>query len=112
MGELRARTQPSAGTVLGAIGALLGLAALVVSLSTSADASPNHPLVKRGDLAPGAVTAKALAKGAVHAKALAKGAVGAKALGQRRSPREGAGAGCGERCGAGTRLGVWGSARG
>lgn len=72
--------RPSTGTVLGAIGAVLGLAALIVSLSASADAVARHPLVKRGDIAPGAVTAKALAKGAVHPKALAKGAVHSKAL--------------------------------
>ena len=80
MGELKAARMPSAGTVLGAIGALLGLAALVVSLSSSADASPSGQLVRRGDIAPGAVTAKALAKGAVKAKAIAKNAVTAKAL--------------------------------
>jgi hypothetical protein len=36
--------------------------------------------VRKGDIAKGAVTAKALAPNAVHAKALAPGAVGAKAL--------------------------------
>jgi hypothetical protein len=36
--------------------------------------------VRKGDIAPGAVTAKTLAKGAVHTKALAKGAVTAKNL--------------------------------
>jgi hypothetical protein len=75
--ELR---HPSAGTILGSIGALLGLAALIVSLSSGADAKTRHVLVHRGDIAPGAVTAKSLARGAVHAKALAKNAVHTKAL--------------------------------
>lgn len=75
--ELR---HPSAGTILGSIGAVLGLAALIVSLSSGADAKPRHVLVQRGDIAPGAVTAKALARGAVHPKALAKRAVHTKAL--------------------------------
>lgn len=70
----------SVGSVLGAVGALLGLAALIVSLSSSADAVSRHELVRKGDIAPGAVTAKSLARGAVHARALAKGAVHAKAL--------------------------------
>ncbi len=75
--ELRS---PSAGTILGAIGAVLGLVALVVSLSSGADAFSRHTLVRKGDIAPGAVTTKSLAKGAVHARALAKGAVHTKAL--------------------------------
>jgi hypothetical protein len=75
--ELR---HPSVGTILGSIGALLGLAALIVSLSSGADAEARHVLVRRGDIAPGAVTAKSLARGAVHAKALAKSAVHTKAL--------------------------------
>lgn len=69
----------SAGTVLGSIGALLGLAALIVSLSSNADAL-SRSLVQRGDIAAGAVTAKSLARGAVHPQALAKGAVHTKAL--------------------------------
>jgi hypothetical protein len=60
----------------------MGCLALVVSLSSSADALPSHTLIHRGDIAPGAVTAKALAPGAVRAKALARGAVTAKALGR------------------------------
>lgn len=72
--------RPSPGTILGAIGALLGLAALIVSLSSSADATARHSLVRKGDIAPGAVTAKDLARGAVHARALAKNAVHTKAL--------------------------------
>jgi hypothetical protein len=80
MGELKMQGLPSAGTVLGAIGALLGLAALIVSLSANAAASPSRQLVRRGDIAPGAVTAKALALHSVHAKALAGSAVNSRAL--------------------------------
>lgn len=72
--------RPSAGTILGAIGAVLGFAALIVSLSGSADARPAKALIGRGDIAPGAVTAKALAPGAVHGKAIAPSAVTAKKL--------------------------------
>ena len=67
--------RPAPGTVLGTL-------ALVVALAGNADALTNHTVVRKGDIAKGAVTANALAKGAVHAKALAKGAVGAKALGK------------------------------
>lgn len=79
MGKSELR-HPSLGTVLGSIGAVLGFTALVVSLSASANALPSQTLVRKGDIAPGAVTAKSLAHGAVHAKALAKGAVNSKAL--------------------------------
>jgi hypothetical protein len=72
--------RPSLGTVLGAIGAVLGFVALIVSLSSSADARPGHVLVHRGDIAPGAVTAKTIAPGAVHSRALAKGAVNKRVL--------------------------------
>jgi hypothetical protein len=71
---------PSMGTVLGSIGAVAGLAALAVSLSGSADAGPRDALVRKGDIARGAVTAPTIAKGAVRAKALAKGSVHSKAL--------------------------------
>lgn len=80
MGESNRNGRPSAGTVLGATGALLGLIALVVSLSGAADARNGSYLVKRGDIAPGAVTAKTLARNAVRTKALAKGAVNSRAL--------------------------------
>ncbi|MGB7686741.1 MAG: hypothetical protein WBL45_13270 [Solirubrobacterales bacterium] len=76
-GELRQR---NLGTVLGAIGAVMGFAALVISLSGSAEALPGNTLVKKGDLAPGAVTAKAIAPGAVRPKAIARSAVTSKAL--------------------------------
>ncbi len=71
---------PSFGAVMGTIGAVLGLAAFIVSLTTNASALSSHPTVRKGDIAPGAVTAKALAQEAVHPKALAKGAVKSKAL--------------------------------
>lgn len=74
--------RPSLGTILGAIGAVMGCLAFVISLSSSADALPSHTLIHRNEIAPGAVTAKALATGAVRAKALARGAVTAKALGR------------------------------
>jgi hypothetical protein len=68
--------RPGAATVMSAIAMLAALAALAVSLSGIAGAAPSHPaLVKRGEIAPGAVTARNLAPGAVHAKALAASAV-------------------------------------
>jgi hypothetical protein len=61
---------------MGAIGMAAGIVALAVSLSGVAGAvSNNGRLVKKGDIAKGAVTAKALAPGAVHARALAGSAV-------------------------------------
>jgi hypothetical protein len=73
MSKLKLR-RPSPGTILGTI-------ALVVAVAGNANAfSSSRVIVRRGDIAKGAVTAKALASGAVHAKALAKGAVTAKAL--------------------------------
>jgi hypothetical protein len=62
-------------------GTILGLLALIVALAGNADAFSGRVIVRKGDIAKGAVTAKALASGAVHAKALAPGAVGPKALG-------------------------------
>jgi len=68
--------RPSAATVMSAVAMVAALAALAISLSGIAGASSNHgALVKRGDIAPGAVTAKNLAPGSVHAKALAASAV-------------------------------------
>jgi hypothetical protein len=73
MSKLKPR-RPSPGTILGTI-------ALVVAVAGNANAfSSSRVIVRRGDIAKGAVTAKALASGAVHPKALAKGAVTAKAL--------------------------------
>lgn len=59
------------------LGTALGLLALIVALAGTANAGPTHVIVRKGDIAKGAVTASALAKGAVTAKALRKGAVGA-----------------------------------
>jgi hypothetical protein len=67
--------RPSSGTVL-------GLLALIVAVAgnTGAFAGTTHVIVRKGDIAKGAVTANALAKGAVTAKTLRKGAVGPAAL--------------------------------
>jgi len=65
--------RPSPGTAL-------GLLALIVALAGTANAGSKHVIVRKGDIAKGAVTAKALAKGAVTAKALRGGAVGSAAL--------------------------------
>jgi hypothetical protein len=68
--------RPSTGTVLGTL-------ALIVAVAGNANAfSASHLIVRKGDIAKGAVTARALAKGAVRSPAIAKGAVGAKALGK------------------------------
>ncbi len=61
-------------------GAAMGFLALIVALAGNANAGSTHLIVRKGDIAKGAVTAKALAPGAVHAKALATGAVTAKAI--------------------------------
>ncbi len=66
--------RPSTATVLAAL-------ALVVAIGGNTDAfSSSRVIVRKGDIAKGAVTANALAKGAVHAKALANGAVTTKAI--------------------------------
>jgi hypothetical protein len=55
--------------------------ALVVAVVGQASAAPKTTvIVRKGQIAKGAVTAKTLAKGAVHPKALAGGAVTASAL--------------------------------
>ncbi|HEX3734385.1 MAG TPA: hypothetical protein VHU86_04450 [Solirubrobacterales bacterium] len=66
-------------------GTVFGLLALVVAIGGTAHAATSHPqartiVVRRGEIAKGAVGAKALARGAVHTKAIAKGAVHPKAL--------------------------------
>jgi hypothetical protein len=66
-------SRPSPGTALGFL-------ALLVALVGTANAGSTHVIVRKGDIAKGAVTAKALAPNAVHSKALASGAVTAKAL--------------------------------
>lgn len=65
--------RPSPGTVLGTL-------ALIVALAGNANAFSNRIVIHRGEIAPGAVTARTIAKGAVRARALAKGAVTSKAL--------------------------------
>ena len=80
MNQSKLNLRPTPGTVLGAIGAVLGLVALIVSLSSAADASPQGRLVRSSDIAPGAVTAKKLARGAVGSKAISAGAVTSKKL--------------------------------
>jgi hypothetical protein len=65
--------RPAPGTVLGTL-------ALIVALAGNASAFSSHTIVRKGDIAKGAVTAKTIAKGAVHAKALAKAAVNSKSL--------------------------------
>jgi hypothetical protein len=74
MGKMRPRL-PSPALVV-------ALIALSISLAGNAGAfsGQDHGLVRKGDIAPGAVTAKSLARGAVHAKALATGAVHSQAL--------------------------------
>lgn len=70
-------TRVSIGTVTGTLGLVFGLIALVVSLSSTADATAHHAKHKitAGQLAPGAVTAKAIRKGAVGRNAIAEGAI-------------------------------------
>jgi hypothetical protein len=67
---------------LPSFGTVLGFTALVVAVVGTASATPSRTIVRKGDIAKGAVTAKALASGAVHAKALAQGSVTAKAVGK------------------------------
>jgi hypothetical protein len=75
-------TRSSIGAVTGPVGLLLGLIAVVIALSSTADATGQHSggKITARQLAPGAVTAKAIAPGAVGKKALAKSAVTSKAL--------------------------------
>lgn len=79
MGKSELR-HPSLGTILGAIATVFSLAALIISLTSNADALSGRNVVRKGDIAPGAVTAKSLAREAIHPKALAKGSVVARAL--------------------------------
>jgi hypothetical protein len=75
MRELVSR-RPSPALVLAAI-------ALVVAVVGEAQAAPPAKtvvIVRKGQIAKGAVTANALAQGAVHPKALAAGAVGGAAI--------------------------------
>lgn len=75
MSKLRVR-RPSPGVVLGALALIVAVAGNTSAFS----ATTTRIIVRKGEIAKGAVTANTLAKGAVHPKALAKGAVTAKAL--------------------------------
>ncbi|HEX4306445.1 MAG TPA: hypothetical protein VHZ54_10430 [Solirubrobacterales bacterium] len=73
MGKLK-RGRPSAGVVLGTL-------ALIVAVAGNAGAfAGTKVIVRKGQIAKGAVTAKTLGAGAVHPKALAPGAVTAAAI--------------------------------
>jgi hypothetical protein len=66
--------RPSAGVVLGTL-------ALVVAVAGNSGAfAGTKVIVRKGEIAKGAVTAKTLASGAVHPKALAAGAVTAGSI--------------------------------
>ena len=62
------RWRPSTGTVL-------GLVAIVIAVVGTANAAPNKIVVRKGDIAPGAVTARSIAGGAVTAPKLRKASV-------------------------------------
>lgn len=73
MRKLKPR-RPSAGVVLGTL-------ALIVAVAGNSGAfAGTKVIVRKGEIAKGAVTAKALAKGSVHPAAISKGAVGVAAL--------------------------------
>lgn len=59
---------------------VLSLVTLFVAITSTAIALPGRNLVKRGDIANGAVTARALSRGAVKARAIAPRAVTAEKL--------------------------------
>jgi hypothetical protein len=62
-------------------GVLLGTLALIVAVAGNSGAfAGTKVIVRKGEIAEGAVTAKSLAKGAVHPAAISKGAVGVAAL--------------------------------
>jgi len=62
------RWRPNTGTVL-------GLIAIAIAVVGTANAAPGRVVVHKGDIAPGAVTAKSIRRGAVTAAKLQKGAV-------------------------------------
>jgi hypothetical protein len=73
MRKLRLR-RPSAGVVLGTL-------ALIIAVAGNSGAfAGTKVIVRRGEIAKGAVTAKALGAGVVHPKAMAGGAVTAAAI--------------------------------
>jgi hypothetical protein len=59
---------------------VLSMVTLLLAITSTAGALPGKDLVKKGDIAKGAVTARALAGGAVKAKAIAPRAVTSKKL--------------------------------
>jgi hypothetical protein len=66
--------RPSAGVILGTL-------ALIVAVAGNSGAfAGTKVIVRKGEIAKGAVGAKALAQGAVHPAAISKGAVGVAAL--------------------------------
>jgi hypothetical protein len=56
--------------------------AIVIAVVGTANAAPGKVVVRKGDIAPGAVTAKAIRRGAVTSAKLQKGAVTAAKLGK------------------------------
>lgn len=81
MSEYRLRRPTSIGAVTGPAALLVALIAVVISLTSGAEAAPRtHHKITARQLAPGAVTAAAIAPGAIHGRALAKSAVTSKAL--------------------------------
>ncbi|HEY0280958.1 MAG TPA: hypothetical protein VGC32_22060 [Solirubrobacterales bacterium] len=60
--------RPNTGTVL-------GLIAIAIAVVGTANAAPSKVVIRKGDIAPGAVTAKSIARGAVTAAKLRKGSV-------------------------------------
>lgn len=71
--------QPTPTFWLAGAALVVALAAFVVSVSGIATASPKV-IVRKGDIAPGAVTSKALAKGAVTGAKIRKGTITAAKL--------------------------------
>lgn len=61
--------------ILGLAALIVAMMALIVAVVGVAGAAPTRVVVRKGDIAPGAVTAKSLAKGAVTAKKIRKNAV-------------------------------------
>ncbi len=57
------------------LGTIFGFTALVIAIVGTANAASPRIIVHKGDIEPGAVTAKTLAKGAVRGSAIAKEAV-------------------------------------
>jgi hypothetical protein len=69
--------RPSAGVVLGTLALVVAVAG---NTGAFAGTKVTRVIVRRGEIAKGAVGAKALAKGAVHPAAISRGAVSAAAL--------------------------------